>query len=186
MPQRRLPAPRRRTAVRIRVATLGDLPVLVHQRRQMFMSMGERDQALLERADRAYASWFREQARKGRIHALVAELRGGQVVAGGTVWLQERQPRPGFDGGPMPYLMSMYTEPEHRGQGIASAVLERTIAWCLEQGFGSMSLHASPDGRHLYQRRGFLRTQEFRLRLLPMPARGSRSTKATSSLRSSR
>jgi GNAT superfamily N-acetyltransferase len=186
MPQRPSPAARRRAPVRVRSATLTDLPMLAHQRRQMFLAMGERDEVLLRRADRAYVRWFRQQLRERRIHALVAELRSGSIVAGGVVWLQDRQPRPGFDGGPVPYLMSMFTAPEHRGRGIATAVLEAAIAWCREQGFGTLSLHASPDGRSLYQRRGFRRTQEYRLRLLVEDAELRPSTPRQRSGRSRR
>ncbi len=39
------------------------------------------------------------------------------------------------------------------------------LAWCREQGFGSVSLHASEAGRLLYETMGFEPTNEMRLRL---------------------
>ena len=39
------------------------------------------------------------------------------------------------------------------------------IQWLKEQGFGSVVLHASDEGRHLYESMGFIPTNEMRLRL---------------------
>ncbi len=119
---------------RLRLAGPDDMGVLVRQRRAMFQDMGHGDVAALDRADRVYALWFRRQRRLKRIQAIVAELPGLGVVSGGVVWLQERQPWPGFAGGLVPYLMSVYTEPAVRGRGIASAVVARALAWCRGDG----------------------------------------------------
>jgi len=145
----------------IRTATLRDIPELVRQRRLMFEAMGEVEPVLLERADRDYARWVRRQMAGGRLVALLVERSGGRVVAGGTVWLQERQPRPGFAGGGVPYLMSMYTDPRCRRQGVASLIIATAIAWCRSQGHTRLSLHASPEGRSLYRALGWKRTQEY-------------------------
>jgi hypothetical protein len=41
------------------------------------------------------------------------------------------------------------------------------LGWLREQGFRSVSLHASDDGRHLYEELGFKATNEMRLRFGP-------------------
>jgi hypothetical protein len=41
--------------------------------------------------------------------------------------------------------------------------MDALIKWCRAEGFGSVSLHASPFGRPLYEQMGFLPTNEMRL-----------------------
>ncbi len=160
---------------RLRLAGLDEMALLVHQRRAMFEAMGHSDAVELDRADREYARWYRRQHRLGRIQAFVAELPGQGVIGGGAVWLQERHPWPGFPGGRLPYLMSFYTEPRARGRGIASALVQRALAWCRARGFSSMSLQASAMGRRIYERLGFTASSEHRLALEPAPGRVPRA-----------
>ena len=140
----------------IRTATRRDIPELVRQRRLMFEAMGEGQIEDRARADRDYARWVRTQMAQHRLVAfLVARTTSaGGIVAGGTVWLQERQPRPGFAGGGVPYLMSMYTDPRCRRQGLASLIVDAAVAWCRSQGHTRLSLHAAPAGRSLYRALG--------------------------------
>jgi len=146
----------------IRTATRRDIPELVRQRRLMFEAMEEGKPDVLARADREYARWVRAQMTQRRLVAFVAARTAapGRIVAGGTVWLQERQPRPGFAGGGVPYLMSMYTDPRCRRQGLASLIIEAAVAWCRSHGHTRLSLHASPAGKSLYRALGWKRTQE--------------------------
>ena len=43
--------------------------------------------------------------------------------------------------------------------------MECIIAWCREQGFATLYLHASDAGRPLYEQLGFEPTNEMRLEL---------------------
>jgi hypothetical protein len=49
--------------------------------------------------------------------------------------------------------------------GLARQLMLLMIQWLKEQGFSSVSLHASDAGRHLYETLGFIPTNEMRLRL---------------------
>jgi GNAT superfamily N-acetyltransferase len=62
-------------------------------------------------------------------------------------------------------ILNMYVEREHRRRGIARALMEKMIAWCRENGFVSVGLHASDEGRPLYEQLGFEATNEMRLKL---------------------
>jgi len=59
----------------------------------------------------------------------------------------------------------MYTEPEHRRRGLARRLMEAMIGWCREEGYASLFLHASDEGRALYAALGFSPTNEMRRRL---------------------
>jgi GNAT superfamily N-acetyltransferase len=150
-----------RTAWRVRNATLRDVPLLVRQRRCMFEDMGEGDRPLLDQADREFARWMRAQWRARRLVGFLAVDARGRTGAGGMVWLQERQPRPGFAGGGVPYLMSMYTEHACRRQGLATMIITAALDWCRAHGHQRLSLHASPAGEPLYRGLGWKRTREF-------------------------
>jgi GNAT superfamily N-acetyltransferase len=58
----------------------------------------------------------------------------------------------------------MYTEPEFRKRGIARQIMLAILAWLKEQGLRSVNLHASSEGRPLYEKLGFENTNEMRLK----------------------
>jgi hypothetical protein len=43
--------------------------------------------------------------------------------------------------------------------------METMVGWCRSQGFAGVTLHASDDGRHLYESMGFELSNEMRLKL---------------------
>jgi RimJ/RimL family protein N-acetyltransferase len=74
----------------------------------------------------------------------------------------DTQPNPWNPKGRTPYLLSMYTRPEARGRGVASAIVRAAIAWSTQHGHRIMRLHASAQGRGVYARFGFERSWEMR------------------------
>ena len=62
-------------------------------------------------------------------------------------------------------ILNVYTDPEYRRRGIARTLLQTIIAWCQREGFARVTLHASDDGRHLYEALGFEPGNEMRLKL---------------------
>ena len=149
---------------RLRQATLDDLATLVRQRRRMFEHMGATDAALLDEADRLYRRWARARLKSGKLVGFLVEERG-EAVAGGCVWLQPVQPRPHALVTEQPYILSMFTEPAHRGKGHASRIVRAAVQWARERGYPRISLHASEEGRSVYERLGFEPTTEMRLKL---------------------
>jgi len=53
------------------------------------------------------------------------------------------------------YIMNMYTNPEWRRKGIGGVLLEKLFEEIKKQGIQSVSLHATPSGRPLYEKYGF-------------------------------
>jgi GNAT superfamily N-acetyltransferase len=62
-------------------------------------------------------------------------------------------------------ILNVYTEPEYRRRGIARQIMDAMIAWCKQEGFARVTLHASNQGRHLYESLGFEDSNEMRLNL---------------------
>ena len=105
--------------------------------------------------DRAYRKWVVPRMRSGRFVAWLAVTSAGRPVAGGALWTREEQPRPGVPAGRVPYLMSMYTDPEFRGRGLATRIVKAAVDWSRRNGFTWMLLHASRMGRPIYRRMGW-------------------------------
>ncbi len=149
--------------MKIRMATRRDIPALVQHRRRMFEDLGG-NPAPTEADDLRYRAWLRARTKSGRFVAFVAEGKG-RVVAGGAVWLREVQPRPGQPERILPYLLSMYTEPEFQGRGLAARIVNSAAAWSRSRGYSKMFLHASRFGRPLYRKLGWERTWEMKFEL---------------------
>ena len=89
-----------------------------------------------------------------------------KIVAGAGVQLREVPPHPQPDAngkidivaGRQAIIQNVYTEPEWRRRGLAGLLIKRIIDWTREQGIQSLVLHASDDGRAVYERLGFIQT----------------------------
>ena len=151
---------------RVRRATERDLPLLVRHRHRMFSDIGRRTEREITAHDRVYRAWARRGMRGRRFFAFVVEAPQGRAVGSGAIWLQPQQPRPGRLARPtMPYIMSMYTEPDARGRGVATRLVAEMVRWASERGYPRIFLHASAMGRPIYQRAGFENGNEMRLEL---------------------
>lgn len=168
----------------VRLATLRDLDVLVRHRRKMFEEISDADPEELDAVDSAYRRWARARLRSGRLIAFLVESRGGHVSASGALWLMPLPPRPRTTGERAPYLMSMYTEREDRGKGYATLVVKAAVSWAKRRGFKVVLLHASDEGKRIYERAGFLPTSEMRLRFdRALPARTASRPRSRASRR---
>ncbi|MDA4126881.1 MAG: GNAT family N-acetyltransferase [Thaumarchaeota archaeon] len=143
------------TKFKVRPAGEHDIPALTSQRHRMFEDMHSPPIKDLAIHDVAFPIWARTEIKSRRLFCFLVETDDGRTVGGATLWLREVQPYPGFAGGKIPYLMSVYTEPEFRGRGVATLVTKHAMDWAKENGYPSMSLHASHNGRKIYESLGW-------------------------------
>jgi GNAT superfamily N-acetyltransferase len=172
-----VPGPRSSDGIRLRRATLADLPLLVAHRDGMWRGMGRGSPTQRRRAREIYRGWARRMMRDRRLVGFIAETREGRAAASGCVWLPEPQPRPETLGRPVPYLMSMFTEPEFRGRGLATRIVREAMRWSRDHGHSRLTLHAARKARPLYRRLGFERGWEMRVDLAPSRAARPRRRK---------
>jgi GNAT superfamily N-acetyltransferase len=89
-----------------------------------------------------------------------------QIVAGAGAQLRRVLPHPAnehaFAEGRQAVIINVYTEPGWRKQGLASLVLEQVIQWSQEKKLDRLLLHASEQGRSVYERLGFVLTNEMK------------------------
>jgi GNAT superfamily N-acetyltransferase len=153
---------------RIRRATVHDAAIIAWHRARMFHDMGEvashafetlrakaraRLEDWLERGD--YVGWLASPADKP-----------GIIVGGAGVQLQPILPRPlstsAIGEGRQGTIVNVFTEPEWRRRGVAALLLEEIIEWSRKERLDRLVLHASEDGRALYDRLGFVPGNEMR------------------------
>jgi GNAT superfamily N-acetyltransferase len=141
----------------LRKAGLEDMEALLSLRLALWKtvrgvdSLGPEEPQLVE-ANRRY---FQQAIPAGRFHAWLG-VAGDAVVAGSGLVPFERPPAPGNPLGLEAYILNMYTLPAWRGQGIARALLMRLLAFSQELGVSKVWLHASAEGRPLYESVGFV------------------------------
>jgi len=101
----------------------------------------------------------------GTYRGWLVETSGDGIVAGGGVIILQFQPHP-IDPRPQrAWVVNMFTEPEHRRRGLARRLMKTMVEWCSAEGMRFLYLHASDDGRPLYESMGFKSSNEMRLAL---------------------
>lgn len=131
----------------------------------MWWDMGRRDEPALALMEQAAREYFPAALAEGSYCGFLAVGANGEVIGGAGIvisaWpgvLGQRQPKRAM-------ILNMYVEREHRRRGIARELMKTMIAWCRENQFSSVGLHASDEGRPLYEQLGFKPTNEMSLEL---------------------
>ena len=156
--------------VTIRPATPADIPDLVRLRRVMFEGMGwddaSYDSEQLAAAEAASAAYMTTAIPAGRFYGWVAVTPAGEVVSTGGVIIDQHLPTPSNLSGKIGYILNVATDPGYRRQGIARRIMQAMLAWLAEQDIRRAALHASEQGRPLYESLGFEpTTHEMRLEM---------------------
>lgn len=144
--------------------------MLAHHRAGMFRDMGELPEELHDPLVKASTAYFARAIPEGSYVAWVAQHRdaAGEIVGGAGLQLRELLPRPHAEQtrlmrGPQALILNVFTERSWRRRGVAEALMRELLAWCRDNGVESVVLHASNEGRPLYEKLGFTPTNEMRL-----------------------
>ena len=155
----------------LRPALPADASTIAVHRATMFVEMGWLAGPARARLEAASEPYLRDAIASGEYVGWLAHAMGEPAHVVGGAGLQRRPllPRPSEDGsdiiqGLEGLIMNVYIEPTWRRHGIAEAMMREILAWAPAHGIVRVSLHASDAGRPLYQRLGFLATNEMRFR----------------------
>lgn len=150
--------------ITIREGTLADIPTITHHRRRMCEDMNYTDAAALSTMVDVTAEYLKKAIPERSFRSWLA-CHNGNVVAGGAVVIVS-WPAHAYDlECRRATILNVYTEPEYRRRGLARRIMQTMIAWCRQEGFARVTLHASEHGRHLYESLGFVPNNEMRLNL---------------------
>jgi GNAT superfamily N-acetyltransferase len=142
----------------IRRAALTDVAALVELRVAFLEEVARRQVGRLEVPSSTLREvtyqYFLDRMPGGDFLAWLAETEERIVGTSGLVFFQ-RPPTLRSLSGLDAYVMNMYTVPEWRGIGVASALLQQTIDHARAMGAKRIWLHATEDGRRLYEKAGF-------------------------------
>ena len=158
----------------IRLVTRDDLEIVSQHRARMFRDMGELPAELFDsfraQSKETLDRMFERNQYIGWLAALTDQP--DKIVAGAGVQLREVPPHPQPDAngkinivsGRQATIQNVYTEPQWRRHGVAMLLMKEIISWSQKTGIDSLVLHASDEGRPLYQKLGFIPTTEMRFR----------------------
>jgi GNAT superfamily N-acetyltransferase len=159
--------------ISLRRATVSDAPAIARHRRQMFRDMGYRDEAHLDSMMAKFLPWVEAKIATGDYLAWFAVDdkeekvvdREEKIVAGAGLWLMDWPPHMVGSSPLRGNILNVYTEPEFRRRGLARRLMEAAIDWCKTNHIDLVILHASPEGRALYESLGFRPSNEMRIKL---------------------
>lgn len=143
--------------VEYRVATGEDMELLMSSRLEMLRVVnglpedGEFDNQLVQES-RVYF------ARGDQITILALER--GQAIGCATLCYIRLMPTFSHPTGKRAHLMNVYTREQYRRQGIAARMMEQLIQEARGRGVTEISLDATESGRPLYEKLGFMASQE--------------------------
>ena len=152
----------------IRLATLADVAALTHHRVSMFRDMSELPPHLDPELARASEAFFQAAVASGEYLAWLAVTNDApeRVIAGAGLWLRPMLPRPtptGISQGREGLVANVYTEPDWRRRGVATLLMRHLLDYIREHRIERVRLHASDDGRRLYESLGFAASNEMKL-----------------------
>jgi GNAT superfamily N-acetyltransferase len=155
----------------IRRADVRDAAMIARHRARMFQDMGDFSGETLDDFLAASQAWTERGLASGEYVGWLASPKGepGVVIAGAGVQLRQVAPHPhrpardgGFAKGRHAIVLNVFTEPEWRNRGVGLLLMNEIIRWARGEKLDRLVLHAAPQARSLYERLGFVATNEMR------------------------
>ena len=144
-----------RATLTVRRAGLDDIATVVDLRLALFRDLDSQTaNSALAPAQLAIRDFLQRKMPTDSYIAWLAEL-DGKVVASTSMVVLEKMPSSHNLTGLEAYLMSVYTLPAYRRLGAAAALVRTALSYARERRISRVSLHASDQGRPLYERLGF-------------------------------
>lgn len=132
-----------------------EIDLLIKLRLDFFELEGRKPEpAVAEFATGRLRDYFSRRLPMGEFVALVAE-EDGKVNGAIFLTVIERPIGPELASYRLGIIYSVFTYPEFRRKGIASALLKAMIAEAEKMELSAIDLNATEDGRPLYERAGF-------------------------------
>src|SRR5437016_2542881 len=153
---------------RIRRATAQDPDIVAWHRARMFQDMGDVSRDAFEILRAKARARLKEWLDSGHYVGWLATPadQPEMVVGGAGVQLQPILPRPvdasTVGEGRQGTVVNVFTEPQWRRRGIAGLVIKEIITWSKDEHLDRLLLHASDEGRSVYERLGFIAGNEMR------------------------
>ncbi len=130
----------------------------------MFKASGRTDEALAPMSA-AFRVWLAPHLADGSYFGWIA-MDGAASIAGLGMMVTEWPPHPSHPTQSVRgYILNVFVEPDRRGQGIAHALMALAMAEGRRRGLQYMYLHATAQGRPMYEKLGWGPTSEMAISL---------------------
>lgn len=150
----------------IRAVRPSDLDVICEHRERMFAASGRERASLREMTD-AFRLWLQPRLADGSYFGWLIE-KSGTVVAGIGMMILDWPPHPSHPtDARRGYVLNVFVEPEHRRKGLARRLMAEVSAEAQRRGVGYVILHATRQGRAMYETLGWSQTSEMAIQLPP-------------------
>ena len=156
----------------VRLATPADAETIGRHRARMFQDMGDVPPHLFEEFCARSRDRLHDQLTTGEYVGWLASAKDtlDKIIAGAGAQLRQVLPHPltspngdsAISEGRHAIILNVFTEPEWRRRGVAALLIQHIIDWSREQRLDRLVLHASAEGRALYERLGFIATNEMK------------------------
>jgi GNAT superfamily N-acetyltransferase len=145
-----------------RPVTPGDLELICRHREEMFRAsnaVGRTDE-ILRTMTAAFRVWLEPRLKDGSYFGYIAEDKGA-AVAGIGLMIIDWPPHPSHpQEDKRGYVLNVFVEPSHRGQGIAKMLMGLGEAELARRGVSFAVLHATRRGKPMYETSGWAPTSE--------------------------
>jgi len=158
----------------IRLAGVSDAARIASHRARMFRDMGLVPAPLFEDYQARCEIRLREMLETGEYVGWLASPDDApdQIVGGVGIQLRRTLPHPvgqpqgkvTIADGRHAIIINVFTEPEWRRRGVARLLMNEIIAYARRERLDRLVLHASDEGRALYDQLGFVLNNEMRFR----------------------
>lgn len=155
----------------VRCAGMADAAIIANHRARMFRDMGEISPEVFDNFRAASQLWTQRALESGEYIGWLAVPKSepDRVAGGAGVQLRQTPPHPcrpprarEFGKGRHAIVLNVFTEPEWRKRGAGRVLMEEVLAWARAEKLDRLVLHASDQARALYERMGFVATNEMR------------------------
>ena len=151
-------------AYKIRRATVADAAEIMVHRREMFRDMGYTDLSALNEMVATSLLQVQKLIASDEYRGWLVETAQGQVIAGAGLHISHLLSHPTKpDDVRRAYVYNVYVAPQHRRKGLARRLMDEILSHCRAEGIRTVWLHASDEGRPLYDKMGFVPTNEMKL-----------------------
>jgi len=142
----------------VRPATIVDIPHIVGHRAEMFREM--EIPAEFEDMTAATELWLRHALPAKTYLGWVAVTGKGDVVGGSGLIVIPWPPGPITMDPRCGFVFNVYTQPQHRQQGLARRMMNTMHDYCRVEGIERVVLNASTFGKPLYEAMGYVVANE--------------------------
>ena len=152
------------TAILFREAGDADLPACAQLWLEMFEEVGKYKSADFVPDWRArFVDYASRRIKAGELRYFIAVM-DGEIVASAGALLRDGYPAV-ITGVRQGYVFGVSVKPHARKRGLATALTQHCVEWLKAQNVSRLQLHASPFGRPIYEKMGFIPSNEMSLPL---------------------